>query len=250
MKPHIKNILGYYPKRMQRTAFIRTQTHKKKRLRWKIFLVILISAVCLIILAANFSYLDHHYFNVAQPTAKVKRSKHAKKKFHSQKAITVSKSTTNESTTAKQPTKAVEEVQPENNRSATNPEIARDYLIGQGFAIEPISYDGIAADKAMDENIAPQNLVHDGSFLIYFLDPNKAIYKGLGSYNPVYNLNYDVDDNTILIKDLSDQIPYSVNNGVITVHDWNTQDNAGHVITWRLDPSTEAKTILLTSDGP
>lgn len=235
---------------MQRTAFIRTQTHKKKRLRWKIFLVILISAMCLIILAANFSYQDHHYFNVAQPAAKVKRSKHAKKKFHSQKAITVSKSTTNESTTAKQSTKAVDEVQPENNRSATNPEIARNYLIGQGFAITPISYDGIAADKAMDENIAPQNLVHDGSFLIYFLDPNKAIYKGLGSYNPVYNLNYDVDDNNIIIKDLSDQIPYSVNNGVITVHDWNMQDNAGHVITWRLDPSTEAKTILLTSDRP
>ena len=234
---------------MQRTAFIRIQTHKKKRLRWKIFLVILISAVCLIILAANFSYQDHHYFNVAQPAAKVKRSKHAKKKFHSQKAITVSKPT-NEFTTAKQPTKAVDEVQSENNRSATNPEIARDYLIGQGFAIEPISYDGIAADKAMDENIAPQNLVHDGSFLIYFLDPNKAIYKGLGSYNPVYNLNYDVDDNNIIIKDLSDQIPYSVNNGVITVHDWNMQDNAGHVITWRLDPSTEAKTILLTSDRP
>ena len=147
-------------------------------------------------------------------------------------------------------TKAVDEVQPENNRSATNPEIARNYLIGQGFAIEPISYDGIAADKAMDENIAPQNLVHDDSFLIYFLAPNKAIYKGLGSYNPVYNLNYDVDDNNIIIKDLSDQIPYSVNNGVITVHDWNTQDNAGHVITWRLDPSTEAKTILLTSDRP
>lgn len=249
MKPHIKNILGYYPKRMQRTAFIRTQTHKKKRLRWKIFLVILISAMCLIILAANFSYLDHHYFNVAQPAAKVKRSKHAKKKFHSQKAITVSKST-NESTTAKQSTKAVDEVQPENSRSAINPEIARNYLIGQGFAIEPISYDGIAADKAMDENIAPQNLVHDGSFLIYFLDPNKAIYKGLGSYNPVYNLNYDVDDNNIIIKDLSDQIPYSVNNGIITVHDWNTQDNAGHVITWCLDPSTEAKTILLTSDRP
>ena len=103
----------------------------------------------------------------------------------------------------------------------------------------------------MDENIAPQNLVHDDSFLIYFLDPNKAIYKGLGSYNTVYNLSYDVDDNNILIKDLSDQIPYSVNNGVITVHDWNTQDdNAGHVITWRLDPSTEAKTILLTSDRP
>lgn len=249
MKPHFKIIPRYYPKRMQRTAFIRIQTHKKKRLRWKIFLVILISAVCLIILAANFSYQDHHYFNVAQPAAKVKRSKHAKKKFHSQKAITVSKST-NEFTTTKQSTKAVDEVQPENNRSATNPEIARDYLIGQGFAIEPISYDGIAADRAMDENIAPQNLVHDDSFLIYFLDPNKAIYKGLGSYNPVYNLNYDVDDNNIIIKDLSDQIPYSVNNGVITVHDWNTQDNAGHVITWRLDPSTEAKTILLTSDGP
>lgn len=249
MKPYFKIIPRYYAKRMQRTAFIRTQTHKKKRLRWKRFLVILISAMCLIILAANFSYLDHHYFNVAQPAAKVKRSKHAKKKFHSQKAITVSKPT-NEFTTAKQPTKAVDEVQSENNRSATNPEIARDYLIGQGFAIEPISYDGIAADKAMDENIAPQNLVHDDSFLIYFLDPNKAIYKGLVSYNPVYNLNYDVDDNNIIIKDLSDQIPYSVNNGIITVHDWNTQDNAGHVITWRLDPSTEAKTILLTSDRP
>ena len=146
MKPYFKIIPRYYAKRMQRTAFIRTQTHKKKRLRWKIFLIIVISVMCLIILAANFSYQDHHYFNVAQPTTKVKRSKHAKKKFHSQKAITVSKST-NEFTTAKQPTKAVDEVQPENNRSATNPEIARDYLIGQGFAIEPISYDGIAADK-------------------------------------------------------------------------------------------------------
>ena len=250
MKPHFKIIPRYYAKRMQRTAFIHTQIHKKKRLRWEMFLIIVISVMCLIILAANFSYLDHHYFNVSQPAAKVKRSKHAKKKFHSQKAITVSKSTTNESTTAKQSTKAVDEVQPENNRSATNPEIARNYLIGQGFAITPISYDGIAAAKAMDENIAPQNLVHDGSFLIYFLAPNKAIYKGLGSYNPVYNLNYDVDDNNIIIKDLSDQIPYSVNNGVITVHDWNTQDNAGHVITWRLDPSTEAKTILLTSDRP
>ena len=57
MKPHFKIIPRYYAKRMQRTAFIRTQTHKKKRLRWKIFLVILISAMCLIILAANFSYL-------------------------------------------------------------------------------------------------------------------------------------------------------------------------------------------------
>ena len=104
MKPYFKIIPRYYAKRMQRTAFIRTQTHKKKRLRWKIFLVILISAMCLIILAANFSYLDHHYFNVAQPAAKVKRSKHAKKKFHSQKAITVSKST-NEFTAAKSPLK-------------------------------------------------------------------------------------------------------------------------------------------------
>ena len=40
MKPHFKIIPRYYPKRMQRTSFIRTQTHKKKRLRWEIFLII------------------------------------------------------------------------------------------------------------------------------------------------------------------------------------------------------------------
>lgn len=29
---------------------------------------------------------------------------------------------------------------------------------------------------------------------------------------------------------------------------WNNQENAGHVITWCLDPSTEKKKVLLNSD--
>ena len=65
MKPHYKNIPGYYPKRMQRKIFRCTQIHKKKRLRWEMFLIIVTSVMCVIILAANFSYQDHHYFNVA-----------------------------------------------------------------------------------------------------------------------------------------------------------------------------------------
>ncbi|MBV7392381.1 hypothetical protein KUA55_17105 [Enterococcus sp. ALS3] len=107
--------------------------------------------------------------------------------------------------------------------------LAYEQLIGKRFILGPLLYDGQDVNQAMNENNAPQNLVHDGTKLITFVDDSTVHIELAGTYRPDYDTSYTLTNNTITID--NETIPYSVENGVISFSNWTTDVN-GHTITW------------------
>ncbi|MBO0446568.1 O-antigen ligase family protein [Enterococcus ureilyticus] len=108
-------------------------------------------------------------------------------------------------------------------------------LIGKKYNITPSLYDGIDVNKAMSENKAPQSLVHDGFNGVTFKDDNIAHLELLGTYRPDTDVNYTVTEDTLLVG--QHNIPYSINNGIVTFGTWTTNYTDGHTITWSIAPS-------------
>ncbi|MGY3751036.1 hypothetical protein [Vagococcus acidifermentans] len=111
--------------------------------------------------------------------------------------------------------------------------LARSYLIGKKYAIYPVLYDGIDAEQAMNEHKAPQNLIHDGTQTVNFIDDTSIRIELAGTYRPDYFETYTMSPVTLNIKDY--YIPYSFNNDSITFSTWTT-DIDGHTITWTITP--------------
>lgn len=109
----------------------------------------------------------------------------------------------------------------------------KSQLIGKTFSVQPILYDGIDAEQAMNENKAPQNLIHDGVQTITFTDDASIHIELLGTYRPDYDDTYSVSAETINLKNYS--IPYIFNNGNLSFKTWTT-DIDGHTITWSITP--------------
>ncbi|MGG5317636.1 hypothetical protein [Enterococcus sp. AZ072] len=131
---------------------------------------------------------------------------------------------------------------------------ARKLLVGQRFSMAPVLYDGEDATKAMEENKAPQNLIHDGVAGFYFIDDSTVHVELAGTYRPDHDTSYTLTDDTLAIGERN--IPYTLTDGLISFDSWTTDDN-GHTITWSLSPeenptentsSTTVDTKNLTSD--
>ncbi|MGM0124018.1 hypothetical protein IGI37_001392 [Enterococcus sp. AZ194] len=110
-------------------------------------------------------------------------------------------------------------------------EIAKKLLIGNTYTIVPTLYDNVDAAKAMDESLAPQNLLHDGIQTITFVDDTTVFVELAGTYRPNHNKSYTLSADTFYYNNYS--IPYSINNGQITFDSWTTS-LSGHTVTWSM----------------
>lgn len=111
--------------------------------------------------------------------------------------------------------------------------IAQKQLMGKRFFMVPALYDGEDANQAMEENKAPQNLMHDGGVVFSFTNDTTVHVELAGTYRPDYDTTYNLTDNKIIIEDRN--IPYAITNGLISFDSWETELN-GHTITWSFSP--------------
>ena len=114
---------------------------------------------------------------------------------------------------------------------------AKEQLIGNRFLLAPSLYDGIDATEAMNEQKAPQNLMHDGFVKYSFKDDSTAHVELAGTYRPDHDASYTLTTNKIIIENQA--IPYTLKNGIISFDSWTT-DMAGHTITWSFKPEEES----------
>jgi hypothetical protein len=108
---------------------------------------------------------------------------------------------------------------------------AKNQLLGKKYFISPSLFDGIDANKAMTENKAPQNLMHDGGKGVTFTNENTVHIELAGTYRPDIDMDYTLTEDTLTIG--QDNIPYSINDGVITFGTWTT-DWGGHEVSWSI----------------
>ena len=140
-----------------------------------------------------------------------------------------SSATDNISSLDKQNTDIKESSSDESNTIKT----AQKQLMGKRFFMVPALYDDEDANQAMEENKAPQNLMHDGGVVFSFTNDTTVHVELAGTYRPDYDTTYKLTDNKIIIEDRN--IPYAITNGLISFDSWETELN-GHTITWSFSP--------------
>lgn len=121
-------------------------------------------------------------------------------------------------------------------------------LIGIGFQIMPILFNGEDVTKAMGENKAPQNTVHDGSQLGYFSNSTQARVSGVARYMYAHTINYGYDNGILNMKDW--HIPVDVINGELQPVQWEAEDYAGNTITWKMEPLSNAESVVEAHKNP
>ncbi len=104
-------------------------------------------------------------------------------------------------------------------------------LVGRSYSLVPLLYDGEDVNQAMNEGKAPQNLFHDGSAVLNFVNDSTVHVELAGTYRPDYNTSYRLADDLLYVKQWS--IPYSVDNGTLSFHSWTTEVD-GHTVTWTM----------------
>lgn len=126
---------------------------------------------------------------------------------------------------------------PTENKTSNNAEQIKKFLIGKTYKVVPFLYDGINANQAAHTNKAPQNFVKDNITILHFIDSSTVTQNGVNGNNQQKNENYQTSDSTITIGAL--KIPYQMNNGAAEFHSWNTEDQNGHKVTWKIEPYHE-----------
>lgn len=121
-------------------------------------------------------------------------------------------------------------------------------LVGLGFQIVPVLFNGEAVDQAMNENKAPQNLVHDGVMLGYFTNQTQARVSGMARYLYAHTIGYSVNGKVLAMNGW--QILLSVSDHQIQPVQWKASDQDGNTITWKLEPLDDAKTEVEARADP
>lgn len=133
------------------------------------------------------------------------------------------------------------------NRTTSSSTVAPE-LVGLGFQISPVLFNGEAVDQAMAENKAPQNLFHDGVMLGYFADQTQARVSGMARYLYAHTIGYSVNGKVLAMNGW--QIPLSVSDHQIQTVQWKASDQDGNTITWKLEPLDDAKTEVEARANP
>jgi hypothetical protein len=111
-------------------------------------------------------------------------------------------------------------------------------LAGLGFQISPVLFNGEPVDQAMADNKAPQNTVHDGVMLGYFINQTQARVSGLARYMYAHTIGYSVNGKMLAMNGW--QIPLTVTDGQLQTVQWQAQDSQGNTLTWKLDALDDA----------
>lgn len=121
-------------------------------------------------------------------------------------------------------------------------------LVGLGFQIMPVLFNGEAVDQAMSENKAPQNLFHDGVMLGYFTNQTQARVSGMARYLYAHTIGYSVNGKVLAMNGW--QIPITVTDQQLQPVKWEASDQDGNTITWKLEPLDDAKTEVEARANP
>ena len=115
-------------------------------------------------------------------------------------------------------------------------------LIGLGFNLSPILYNGEDITEAMNVGRAPQNAVHDNAQFGYFKTNSVAVIGGIsGSFFP-HDIGYSVVNNYLDIDDK--RFKLKIEGGVITKQRFKQHYSDGSTITWELSNNVYAQSTL------
>jgi hypothetical protein len=132
--------------------------------------------------------------------------------------------------------------------NTTSSSIAAPDVVGLGFQISPVLFNGEAVDQAMAENKAPQNLFHDGVMLGYFTNQTQARVSGMARYLYAHTIGYSVNNKTLALNGW--QIPLTVTDQQLQTVQWEAPDSNGNTITWKLEPLADAKAEVEARENP
>lgn len=108
--------------------------------------------------------------------------------------------------------------------------IVTQFVTGRSFTIQPQLYNGEPVDKAMDEQKAPQNIVHDYTVSVNFDRSSQALLKYILEVHPRH-VSYTANKGILKIGKYS--IPYTLNGHSVTFLPWKESDGQGGTITYR-----------------
>lgn len=130
--------------------------------------------------------------------------------------------------------------------AGTARQVVQQLLLHRGFSLSPHLYNGEDVDKAMDEQKAPQNTVHDGVLLGYCKTATTTRLTGLGSYVGAWAGTYQVTEDRISFSSggkVVHSFPYTLTDGVLTIKDAQTTDPQGNVITTQFAFDEDAQAL-------
>lgn len=119
-------------------------------------------------------------------------------------------------------------------------------LLHRGFSLSPHLYNGEEVDRAMDEQKAPQNTVHDGVLLGYFNSASTTRLTGLGSYVGAWDGTYQVTATRLIFFSRGKVVhsfPYTLRDGVLTIKDDRMTDAHGNVLTTQFAFDDDAQAL-------
>ncbi|BDR60959.1 hypothetical protein [Lactobacillus xylocopicola] len=133
---------------------------------------------------------------------------------------------------------------PSNHRQtkkSDNKTIVRNFILHQGYQIEPKLVDNEPIDKAMADGKAPQNAVHDGVVTVYFADSSTVMETLLGSDNPKFESRYYITENKLVLG--KHRIPYKINGTQVLFKKW-LENFDGHEYTYEFKSYPGAKQLI------
>lgn len=115
--------------------------------------------------------------------------------------------------------------------------------INDGFIIMLVTYNGEDATKAMEENKAPQNLIHDGYTDGYIKDDQTVRLSHMGAAS---DGNYDISNGILSIKQGASRhsFRYTVNNGVVEFENENISEPDGAKVDFQIKPAPGARATV------
>ncbi|WP_127850207.1 hypothetical protein [Lacticaseibacillus hulanensis] len=208
---------------MPNRAELRHGLGKHKR-AWIVAMVAALIVVVVVVSVVTLRHKDPGQATSA--TEKVRSSKKVSKSHSSKKSAKV------------QPSKASHSSAKEASSSSSKSQS----LVGLEFSASPVLYNGEDVDKAMDENRAPQNTVHDSFFEGYFKSSNIVRTGTSSMYVYPTDEHYYAANGYIHLRDW--RIPYTIVNGRLETKQWTSTDNTGATITWELQQISDVKEVL------
>ncbi|BDR59633.1 hypothetical protein [Xylocopilactobacillus apicola] len=126
----------------------------------------------------------------------------------------------------------------------STPDLVKKAIIGHGFQISAKLFDGEDATQAMNSGVAPQNLFHDRTKILYFKDANTVTVKGVPRYFFPHDEKYEVSNQAITI-DWGEKtpIPFLIKNNQIEFQTW-TSSYDNHTVTWQIEPRDDVQELI------
>lgn len=82
---------------------------------------------------------------------------------------------------------------------STQSAVTASDLIGKGFSLSPIRYNGEPVDQAMDAGRAPQGTVHDNARLGFFKSKTIAVMGGVSAIFFKGDVGYTINDGHLIL---------------------------------------------------